>query len=812
MDVNMANPLKIIGISLAAIITIIAAALISIILFFDPNEYKAQISTAVEDASGRQLNIEGDIGLSLFPWIGMKLVKITLSNASGFGDTPFAQIDSAEVKLKLMPLLKQEVEMKAITLRGLNLNLQIDATGKTNWDDLSQSETSTTETTPQPSSTDNNQSGTISLAALAIGGLEITNANISYDDRANKTQYAIKQLNLITGPVSLNRPLDISLSSQFSSNQPNVSGRLEFKSHIIADILNGQQHRLDNTRLTLDFDSPEFGASGQIKLSSDIAIDLANEQYQLNQLVFETKLKNADLPTGKLIATLAANISANLKQETATVSQLQLSAYDLNINANINVEKIMTAPEFTGELSLTPFNARQLMQTLGLDVPDTADTETLKKVALNLTLSGTTEAIRIKPLQLQLDDTSINGWLEANLAANKPMPGLRYALSIDNIDADRYLPPASETDTTIAPPASAGAAAASTLPMELMRQLDIDGQLDIGKLKVSGLHINNITTSLQAKDGLIQLQPAAKLYQGQYQGRIQVDARNDVPRFKLDETLNNIEAGPLLKDLMDDDMLSGKGSISAKLTTQGHTPEEMTKTLNGTLSVDFNNGQLKGFNLAQMVREAKAKIKKQPPPAKDASKGTDFTELSGSFKIINGVVHNNDLSTKAPFVRIDGKGKIDLVNEQLDYTVNAAIVKTEQGEGGAALDELKGLKVPVRITGSFAQPKFDLQYDEILKARAKEELAKAKAKLKARLDAKKQQLDAKKAKLQAEAKKRLAAEKAAARKKLDAKKAAARQKLESEKEAARLKLEQEKEQLKQQAEDALKDKLKGLFK
>ncbi|HHJ81343.1 MAG TPA: AsmA family protein [Candidatus Tenderia electrophaga] len=776
---------------------------------------QAQISSAVEETSGRQLNIEGDIGLSLFPWVGMKLGKITLSNANGFADAPFAQIESAEVKLKLLPLLKQEVEMKAITLRGLNLNLQIDAQGKTNWDDLSQSETTTTTpATPQPSpaNSSSDQTSAFSLAALAIGGVEITNANISYDDRVSKARYTIKQLNLITGPVSLNKPLDISLSSQFSSNQPDISGTLELKTRITADIINGQQHRLDNTQLTLNVDSPEFASRGQLKLSSDIAIDLARQQYQLSQLVFETNLENADLPQGRLIAKLMTNINANLKQQTATLANLTLSAYDLSINANLNATKILGQPEFNGKLAIAPFNARQLLQTLGQEAPETADIETLKKVALNMEFDGTTEAIRIKPLQLQLDDSNIAGWLEADLAADQPMPGLRYALTIDDIDADRYLPPASETETTIAPPASAGAAAASTLPMELMRQLNIDGQLDIGKLKISGLHISDITTRLTAKDGQIQLLPSAKLYQGQYQGRIQVDARQDIPRFKLDESLNNIAAAPLLKDLMDDDMVSGKGSIRAKLTTMGHSPEAMTKALNGTLAINFKNGAVKDFNLAQMVREAKAKLKKQPPPAKVADKGTDFTELSATFKIINGVVHNNDLRTKAPFVRIDGKGKVDLVKEQLDYTVRAAIVKTEQGEGGAALDELKGLKVPVRITGSFAQPKFDLQYDEILKARGKEELAKAKAKLKAKLDAEKQKLAAKKAKLQTEAKRRLAAEKAAARQKLEAKKAAAQQKLDAKKEAARLKLEQEKEQLKQQAEDALKDKLKGLFK
>jgi hypothetical protein len=155
---------------------------------------------------------------------------------------------------------------------------------------------------------------------------------------------------------------------------------------------------------------------------------------------------------------------------------------------------------------------------------------------------------------------------------------------------------------------------------------------------------------------------------------------------------------------------------------------------------------------------------------------------------------------------------IDLVKEQLDYLINSAIVKTEVGEGGAGLDELKGIKIPVRITGSFTDPKIDLQYDELLKALTKEEFERAKAKLKAKAAAEKARLKA-----------RIEAEEADARQRLEAEKAAIKQMLEAEQAAAELKLEQEKLRLEQelkakqkqelrQKEEELKEKLKGLFK
>ena len=227
--------------------------------------------------------------------------------------------------------------------------------------------------------------------------------------------------------------------------------------------------------------------------------------------------------------------------------------------------------------------------------------------------------------------------------------------------------------------------------------------------------------------------------------------------------------------------------------------------LEGDTDIAFQNGNLKNFNLAQKVREAKARLKKEPIPDKGELKGTDFTELTGTFKVINGVLHNNDLATKAPFVRLNGAGTADLVQQQLDYLIKAVIVKTPQGEGGAELEQLKGIPIPVKITGSFKAPEFDLQYDEILKARMKEELDRAKAELKAKAEAEK-------ARLEAQTRQRLEEQKAAAKAKLEAEKDAAKLKLEQERLQREQELKQKQQEELKQKEEELKNKLKDLFK
>ena len=108
---------------IAFIIIVIIIGLITLPFIVDPNDYKQQISEQVEKATGRTLNLEGGIGLSVFPWIALELGPLSLSNANGFQAEQFAKIDGAQIRIKLMPLLKKELEMDTVVLDGLILNL-----------------------------------------------------------------------------------------------------------------------------------------------------------------------------------------------------------------------------------------------------------------------------------------------------------------------------------------------------------------------------------------------------------------------------------------------------------------------------------------------------------------------------------------------------------------------------------------------------------------------------------------------------------------------------------------------------------------
>jgi AsmA protein len=133
----MARPLKIVLWIAGGFLALVAVAAIALPLLFDPNDHKERIAAEVRKATGRELTIEGDIELTLFPWLGASVAGVTLGNAPGFGPEPFAKVAEMNVGVRLMPLLlDRQVQVGTVRIDGLALNLAKAADGTNNWADL----------------------------------------------------------------------------------------------------------------------------------------------------------------------------------------------------------------------------------------------------------------------------------------------------------------------------------------------------------------------------------------------------------------------------------------------------------------------------------------------------------------------------------------------------------------------------------------------------------------------------------------------------------------------------------------------------
>lgn len=680
----MLKSLKILAWLTGIALLVIVAAAIALPLFVDPDDFKPQIAQLVKEKTGRTLDIQGNIKLSVFPWLGVKLGTTALSNAPGFGAEPFLRAESAELRVKLLPLLSKEVRMDTVVLHGFTLNLAKDKSGRSNWEDLATGSDTTDDKNPLAN-----------LAALAIGGVNITNAAVTYDDALAGTHYLIDDIQLRTGELADNTPFDLTLDFMLASKQPAMRLR--------------------------------FSAKGKGRF------DAMQKHYELRDMVIKSQAYapgNDETPA----FTLSARLSAQLPQQTLALSDIKLSGHGMNGSGSLKGSRILDAPAFTGSLKLAEFNPRTVLAALNIEAPATADTSVLTRAALESRLDATAKQLRLSNLKLQLDDSTGTGSLNIS-DLSQPRPAI--ALAINTIDLDRYLPSVPEgAAPTAGSPASAAAAGAGALPLEALRKLNLDATLRITSLKLRNLRVTDTLVTLAARAGDIRLNPMrAVLYQGKYEGNTRLDVRGNIPLLSLNESLSNIQAGPLLKDLYGKDRVTGLATFSAKLTAQGATPDALKRSLTGQAAFSFTDGAVKGINIARILRDAQAALKgggtSQPTSA--APDQTEFSELRGTVTLVNGIAHNNDLSAKSPLLRIGGEGMADLVKEYMDYRVNVTVVGTLEGQGGRELTDLKGVTIPVQIQGPFANLSYRPDLGAALSGRAK-------AKVEEKLEEQKQKL------------------------------------------------------------------------
>lgn len=428
-----------------------------------------------------------------------------------------------------------------------------------------------------------------------------------------------------------------------------------------------------------------------------------------------------DLPDGSIDISLQAETRYDPERQQLDINQLQLQLLGLTIDSRIQLRALATTPDMTGQLTLAKFNPRELLTRMGGDI-STTDPQALTSALLDMRFTATADQAEISSLNLTLDDSHLNASAKIT---DFTTPRIRLNLDLDQINLDRYLPPPAAT--TISEPANSAptGSTAFNLPLNLLHTLDVKATTEFGKLTIAQLMMSDIIATITVKNGQLALFPfAANLYGGQAKGRLELDARQTKPKFTLQESLSNIDIGALLHDLVDSDLLVGRSNAELSLTSQGVTPLALRQQLQGHARLSFTDGALNGINVVDMIHRAKAKIENKPEPGATGQQ-TDFTTLQASVEIKNGIATNTDLTAQAPYLRISGQGKADLVQEMVDYQLRAKIVDSEQGQGGADLASLKGTTIPIIIRGPFTGP--DIQLDsaairDSLKQQARQQL------------------------------------------------------------------------------------------
>jgi AsmA protein len=681
----MKKLLKFLLIGIAALVVLLVALMAFVAATFNPNDYKPELIKLVKDQTGRTLAIPGEIRLTFFPRIGADLGQLSLSEPRS--DQVFAAARQVRVSVALLPLFSRQVVVDRLLLDGLSVQLRRDRQGRFNFDDLLPKGEGGAAPAPATSA------AATPLPVLDIGGIAITDAKLDYRDAAVGRQLTVAPLDFSTGPIADGRKSQLDFKAEVRGTQPQLALKLALHSGFTPD--------LAQRKLRLD----AFSAS-----VNGAAAGLQDVQLKLAMPAFEA--------TPQALQTAALSLEAGVTLDGRAISA-----------------RLGTA--LRGDLGSQRFELKDLQ--LEVAAPGPAGGTLALKAAGQATVDLARESARLA-LDGRLDSTTLA--LKAGVQ-HFDRPAVDIDLALGELDADRYLP---VRERAAAPAAPAQGGPEPVIDLTPLQALDARGALTIAALKIMNLRAQDIRVQLKAAGGKAELSPlAARLYGGRVEGAFSA-AAGQPQRLAARLALREIDIGPLMKDLLEQQPVDGHGNVALDLTTSGRTVSQFKRSLNGTASLQLRDGAINGINIAGALRSAKARLGGGSHEGQaGAQEKTDFTELGASFRIKDGVAHNDDLAAKTPLLRLGGAGDIFLAEDRLDYTVKATVVPTLQGQGGPELEQLRGLTLPVRLSGPYTAIGWKIDFGGAATGRAQQQLQQRQTQIREQTQKK---LDEEKAKAQ----------------------------------------------------------------
>jgi AsmA protein len=664
------------------ILVLVVLGLAALVVFVDPNEYRPLIARKVQEATGRTMEIPGELSWSFYPRIGVQTGKLVLGNAPGFEDKPFAVMEKAKVYVALLPLFKGRIQVATVVLQGLELNLARNAQGRTNWDDLAAGGSREQSARKQGKSSESGEAK--ALPALAVEGVKIEDADITWQDMAADQKIQLTGLGLDVSSFSLGEPFTVLMSGRIATDRPQTA---------------------------TDF-----------KLSAQPTVFVDQQSVTIRNFILSTDSQGDVFPGKK--AAVECRMDMDLNPDEAEISGFELSAYGIRVLAEVVARMGGNQPDVVARIQMPEYSPKALLTSLGMAPPQTADPDALTMAAANATVTMKQGVLSLEQTQ-RLDRTTMKVQARV-LDFNGPV--VRFDVAVNEMDVDRYLPPKKAGETASADekkPVSESEeesqAVGVPLPVDRLRTMDVQGHVLLERLKVKNVRVQDIDATLKAENGVLSLDPlTATAYQGRVEARTVLDVRSDTPAYTVFKKVTGFQVGPYLKDFVGKDHVTGTASAVVDMQGQGLSESEILKNLVGNLALRFEDGAINGINVPKMLRDAVLALKGQKPSPDDVQK-TDFALLSASVQVADGVAVNRDLKMEAPLLRVDGSGKVHLVSKEVDYKTQVGIVASLKGQKGEPLSELAGLTVPLRITGTYDKPEFGLDVASVLRDKAVQE-------------------------------------------------------------------------------------------
>lgn len=709
--------------TLGALVLVLASAMIYIAATFTPETFKPTLIDYVKTNTNRTLAIDGDVSLSVFPNPKITLNKVSLSEPAS--DKEFASINAMHIALQFWPLLSKNIVLDALDLDGIKVHIIKNKNGTFNFDDFSKTSTSKATTSPETTAITSAAPQTGNALALNLSQINITHSEIAYTDQQTNQNYQLSDLSLFGNKITLNHANKVDFSAKLSG-----SG-LDGNWGLTANLDKLDSVNKDNN---WEIDGAVFTADGK----------------QTNQLIKLKALFPKIYVTDNHVTTELGDISATINGEGQTIdsglkvkgldisSQLiAMKSFLLDLKVNLVTQQIKASvgsslnyaitgnhlllPELLIQGDITQANTK--MKT-PFDLKGRFDAD-LNKLSFISSLNGTIDQQKLQ--------------ISSKVETQKQIPYTMVSVKADQLDLNRYLATTPQTTSQSSTPTSSSAKESDKAILDLspLKALHLDADLAVGKVRYQTIDANNVHLKAAIANGVLKVNQFQMNALGGDLGVTGSATTTSTPSISLSPQVNGVDMHTLLKTFADFDKLEGRGNLKGSLNFSGNKVSDWKKTLSGNMSTVITDGAWRGVNIAKTIRDVKASLKSlkggdQPIGSSDIEK-TDFTELSASFQINQGIAKNQDLNMKSPLLRISGNGEISLPASQINYLLNAALVNTSKGQQGKERDDLAGVTVPIRIKGPLAKPSYSLDVASLIQQNANAKLEEKKAQLEKKL-------------------------------------------------------------------------------
>ncbi|MDX8413796.1 MAG: AsmA family protein [Mariprofundales bacterium] len=703
------------------LVVLAVAGLLVAPFVIDVNDYRVEISKQVESATGRKFTI-GEIHASLFPWIGVELNDVRMANARGFSRPEFLRAKQLQIQVEVMPLLNREVVIRSFRLIDPQIMLEKNGRGESNWQDLTGSSSATASATASdavPTGDGEEEGGTQQLPALAAKSIVLENGHIGWRDGKGQG-VDVDGINLTITDLQQLRPVKLTLAARIGGSQFKLDGK-------VGPL--GALDKLDLTHLPVQLQlvSDHAALLALRPLTGALPEALGGNPVLAIDMQLEQRPDGARITAGTLALTTDApavfrQVKASWKGELNQDNDLQLRSAELTVDQqrvmklNGTVTKLASQPKFHLRIQSDALSRQWLMHYApALESLYVAHPAAWKTIQVGTLLRGDSKRVVFDDLQLVLNGEPLQG--QGSLRVGKS-PKVNLTLSGHVLHLDPWLPKPkveaksastanvpSPEGAVIAVPSQSADAGSAEPDLRPFSPWQADIRLAVDRLTVHGLDLTHFQVAIAGKKGKYRLSP---LRFGLSGGQVKEVATININHYPLtwteSLTLSGVQVGPVLRGLADVDSLDGSLAMKTSLHGSGMVADRASQRLGGKGNIVLTNGSVKGFDIAGALRNLTS-FQKQTGPKK-----TDFSTLSASFTITNGVVDNRDLFMASPLFRLTGYGKVNLVSKQLDYHAKPKLVGTLTGQGDT-LPVRKGLAVPISITGSFNQPKIRPEID-----------------------------------------------------------------------------------------------------